>query len=173
MKTPIRRVASLALAASLLTGGLAFATRAGDDRAQAQATIAELEKSPAEARLAHEAITETKRALGRADDARAANDEKHAPELDALAREWAETGRDLVRAAEAEKRLTDLQRELSDVETKASRARALLEETVARRGRAQAKLEELEKAPPPVLEPAKPPAKAAPKARKPGKAGQP
>jgi hypothetical protein len=131
----------LALAGS---AGVALASRSGDDRARAEALIAELERAPAHARLARDAIESAKRAARRADEARAAGDLVHSPELDALAREWAETGSDLVRAADAEKKLADTQRELTRVETQATRARALLEETVARRGRARAKLEELE-----------------------------
>lgn len=137
----------------LSLGGVALATRSGDDRAHAEAALSALSAVPAHARLAHEPMTAARRALTRAEEARAAGDTKHVPELEALAREHAETGTDLVRAAEAEKKLRDVQKDLSDVETKLSRARALLEETLARRGRAQAKLDELEKAksaPPPA-----------------------
>ncbi|MBK8997408.1 MAG: hypothetical protein IPM35_16895 [Myxococcales bacterium] len=154
MKSSPRWASSLVvLALCLSLGGAAFATRTGDDRGRAEAALAALSAVPAHARLAHEPMTAARRALTRAEEARAAGDTKHAPELEALGREHAETGTDLVRAAEAEKKLRDVQKDLSDVETKLSRARALLEETLARRGRAQAKLDELEKskaAPPPA-----------------------
>jgi hypothetical protein len=129
------------------SSGVALASRTGDDRARAEALVTELERIPAHAQLAHEAIEKAKQSARRADEARAAGDRAHAPELDALGREWAETGADLVRAADAEKELDKVQRELTRVETQTTRARALLEETLARRGRARAKLEELEKQP--------------------------
>ena len=152
---------------------MAWATRSGSDRASAEAALAALSATPAHARLAHEPATAARRALTRAEEARAAGDTAHAPELEALAREHAETGTDLVRAAESEKKLRDVQKQLSDVETKLSRARALLEETLARRGRAQAKLDELEKARVATPAPAAPKAPPAQPPKKPGKAGKP
>lgn len=161
-------LAALVLLTSL--GGVALATRSGSDRDRAEAALAALSAAPTSARLAHESMQAARHALRRADEARAAGDAKHAPELDALAREHAETGTDLVRAAAAEKKLREVQKELSDVETKLSRARALLEETLARRGRAQAKLEGLERASapaaPPPAEPAKAPKPTPPKPAK-------
>lgn len=152
--------------------GIAFASR-GDDRARAEGAISQLKLDPAHARLAHEPMAQAERALRRADEARAANDTTHPPQLETLAREWAESGVDLVRAAEAEKKLNDVQKQLADVETKTTRARALLEESIARRGRAQAKLDELTPkktaAPEPPKPPATPPAPAAPSAPKGGK----
>lgn len=173
MKSSPRRAAWVALVAfSTSLGGVALATRSGSDRDRANAAITALSAIPEHARLAHEPLTAAKHALGRADDARATGDQKLAPELDALAREHAETGTDLVRAAEAEKKLRAVQKDLTEVETKLSRARALLEEAIARRGRAQAKLDELEKAKQAAPAPT-PAAKPGPKlgAPKPGKAG--
>jgi hypothetical protein len=148
----VKRIALILIAFS----GIAFAAR-GDDRARAEGAISRLKLDPAHARLAHEPMTQAERALRRADEARAASDTKHPPQLESLAREWAEAGVDLVRAAEAEKKLNDVQKQIADVETKTTRARALLEESIARRGRAQAKLDELEpKKPSPAPEPTKP-----------------
>ncbi|MCC6900068.1 MAG: hypothetical protein IT377_13900, partial [Polyangiaceae bacterium] len=146
MKRSLHRATSLAaIALSIGVAGAALASRSGSDRDRAEALLAALSRTPAHARLAHEPMTAARRSLDRANEARAAGDEKHAPEIEGLAREQAESGADLVRAAEAEKKLAGVQKELSDVETKLGRARALLEEALARRGRAQAKLEELEK----------------------------
>ena len=50
----------------------------------------------------------------------------------------------LIRAAEMEAKVAELQRQAAAAETKSIRAKALLEETAARRGRARAKLEQLE-----------------------------
>lgn len=141
--------------------GIAFAAR-GDDRARAEGAISRLKLDPAHARLAHEPLTQAERALRRADEARAASDPTHPPQLETLAREWAEAGVDLVRAAEAEKKLNDVQKQIADVETKTTRARALLEESIARRGRAQAKLDELEPKKAATPEPPKPPTPPAP-----------
>src|SRR5688572_14872643 len=100
-----------------LIAGVAYANRAGDDRTRAETALGALARSPEHARLAHEAIESAKNALRRADDARAAGDHTHAPALEALGREWAETGSDLVRAAEAEKKLRSVQRALAETET--------------------------------------------------------
>lgn len=135
-----------------MVSGVALGAR-GDDRARAEAAIARVKQDPAHARLAHEPLSQAERALRRADEARAANDATHPPRLESLGREWAETAADLVRAAEAEKKLSDVQKEIAEVETKTTRARALLEESIARRGRAQAKLDELEPKQPVAAEP--------------------
>ncbi|MCK6534750.1 MAG: hypothetical protein L6Q84_17395 [Polyangiaceae bacterium] len=165
MKRSLQHALSLgAIALSVGIAGVALANRSGSDRDRAEAALSALSAAPAHARLAHEPMTAARRALDRASEARAAADDQHVPELESLAREHAETGTDLVRAAEAEKKLAGVQRELTDVETKLGRARALLEEALARRGRAQAKLEELEKpkATPPPTPPTKPTTKAPP-----------
>lgn len=136
-----RRLRAVALA-TLISGG-ALAAR-GSDRDAAEATLASLKSDKAATQLAAEPIEKAEHALRRASDARAAADLEHASLLEALGREWAETGRDLTRAADAEKKLADTQKRTAEVETKLARARALLEETVARRGRAKEKLEKLE-----------------------------
>ena len=118
----------------------------GDDRNATVKLISLLEAVPAHAVLAREPLVRARHGLSRAADARAAGDRAHAAMLEALGREWAETGRDLVRAAEAEKKLSEIQIKTADLETKALRARALVEQTVARRGRAEEKLEQLERA---------------------------
>jgi hypothetical protein len=128
---------ALALGARALAAG-------GSDREVASGLVETLSKQPGSAALAHEPIDKARHALRRAADARAAGDHLHGAELEALAREWAETGSDLVRAAAAEKKLSQTQRELSETETRLIRARALLEESVARQGRAKQKLEQLE-----------------------------
>ncbi len=142
MAKPSRRATALALL-FLVSSGVALAAQS-DDRARASSALQQLRTVPAHARLANEPIRQAEHALRRADETRAAGDKVHPPELEAMAREWAEAGVDLVRAAEAEKKLSDVQHEVADIETKTTRARALLEETIARRGRAQANLDELE-----------------------------
>ena len=78
-----------------------------------------------------------------------------------LALEWAETARDRVRLAQAEKRASELEKRLSEGEAKLQAARTLIEQTAAQRARAEAELSELEraeKAPPPAPQPKPKPA---------------
>ena len=93
--------------------------------------------------LAADPIEKAKRALSRAEDAHAAGDARHAQMLEATAKQWALVGQDLVQAARVEARAAEAERALDDLETRLVRARALLEETVARRARASEKLEQL------------------------------
>lgn len=113
----------------------------------AEATLREtllLAKTDAAKRVIATAVEATRRALERAHGARSSGDEPHALLLDGLATEHAGTARDLQRAAEIEARAFDSAREASEIATKLERARALLEETQADRGRAKAELERVE-----------------------------
>jgi hypothetical protein len=74
-----------------------------------------------------------------------AGDVRHAAALRAVAREWVDCARDLVRTSETEAKAEKAEKSLDDLETKRARGRALLEETIARRGRAQALLDQLER----------------------------
>jgi hypothetical protein len=118
------------------------------DGATAQGILRDLEAKAATdaetARVVAEPIKSAKRALERAHGARASGDELHARMLDSVALEWAESARDLDRAAAAEKIALTTSREANDVETRAKQARALLEESQARRGRTAAELERIE-----------------------------
>jgi hypothetical protein len=98
----------------------------------------------ATAKVVAEPVGQAKRALARAHGARASGDTAHARMFDALALEWAETARALLRAAKAEAAAAEVARRGREVETQLERARALLEETQARRGRAAAELDRLE-----------------------------
>ncbi len=88
-----------------------------------------------------EALARAKDALERATRLRAAGDEAHAKAADGLAREWAETARDLSLAAAAEKLAEDRKRESMQAEAQLERTRALVEEGIARLGRIRAELE--------------------------------
>lgn len=98
-------------------------------------------QDPRSKKAVADAVTRAKKALERAHGARASGDVAHARMLDGLALEWAENARDLLRAAEAEKAATSVAEKAKEASTQAERARALLEETQARRGRAEAELE--------------------------------
>jgi hypothetical protein len=88
-------------------------------------------------------LDEAKRALERASGARRSGDVRHAEQLEGLAREWAETARDVVRAAAVEADAGALEVAAADAGLRAERARALLEESISRRGRAEAELDKL------------------------------
>ena len=93
---------------------------------------------------AEQPIAEAHKALDKAKQLRAAGDVARAELAEDLALEWAETAVALVSAVEDE-RVADEQGKLAIVAvTKADRARQLLEEAIARRGRLQATLDQLD-----------------------------
>jgi hypothetical protein len=112
--------------------------------ATAQALLREIEAKaaadPETARVVAEPVQNAKRALERAHGALTSGDEAHARMLHVLALEWAEAARDFDRAAAAERAAAGASKRAYEVQTKAERARALLEETQARRGRTAAEL---------------------------------
>ncbi len=96
------------------------------------------------AKVVAAAVERAKTSLERAHGARVSGDGVHARRLDGLALEWAETARDLERAAAAEQSSLVAAKSAADATTQADRARSLLEETQARRLRAEAELEKAE-----------------------------
>jgi hypothetical protein len=157
------RAVALALAASVLlvTGAAAAHGEGGlpidaaltppappGDGATAARLIKEVEASsaaaPRTAKIVAEPLRHAKKALERAHGARMSNDVAHARMLDGLALEWAETARDLVRAAKAEESALTAAKKARELEVQVERARALLEETQARHGRAAADLARIE-----------------------------
>src|SRR5215471_18832845 len=88
-------------------------------------------KPPLFAGVARIPIDEARRALERAAGARSARDVHHAELLEGLAREWAETARDVLRAAAVEADAGALELAAADAGVRAERARALLEESMA------------------------------------------
>jgi hypothetical protein len=152
-------LAVVALCSTLVVAGVALAaTPLGNPRTETQRIVKAVEAKPDSAKLAKQPLDKARQALDRAHQARAAGDYRHAGMLESLALEWAQTAQDLGRAVAAEQRAEKVEKQAADAATKARHARALLEETVARRGRAQERLDLLEKA---GAHPA-PPAKKAP-----------
>lgn len=94
-------------------------------------------------------VEKARDALTRAKAMDRAGDAPHAALLRAAAREWIDGARDLLRATDAEAKAEQAEKAVDDLETKRVRGRALLEETIARRGRASALLEQLEREPKP------------------------
>jgi len=96
---------------------------------------------PKAKKLVESSLEHAKESLERAHGARAAGDAAHARMLDGLALEYAESARELLRAAAAEQAAASAADKAREASVRAERARALLEETQARRGRADAELE--------------------------------
>jgi hypothetical protein len=134
------------LAALLLLAAPRALWAAPPARATAQALIAEVEKGPAGKDAARDALAEARRALTRADRARLAGDQRHGAALETLALEWAEAARDLARAAAAEQRAASVEKQLGDASAALEKARTLIEQTNARRNRAEVQLKELDAA---------------------------
>jgi hypothetical protein len=125
-------------------------TSIGPSTAQA---LAELERDTVHRTALTSTIDKARRALTRAHAMDQAGDARHAAALRAVAREWVGCGNALVRTSDAEARADKAEKTGEDLETKRARGRALLEETIARRGRAQALLDQLDRetqAPPPA-----------------------
>jgi len=167
MFRPLPRLSALILCAA------PAALAAPPARETATALIAEVEKGPAKKDAARDALAEAHRALARADRARLAGDQRHGAALEALALEWAEAARDLARRAAAEERAFALEKELGETTGSLEKARTLIEQTNARRNRAEVQLRELDTAraaaPKPAPE-AAPPAKPAKGEKKKGDA---
>jgi colicin import membrane protein len=118
------------------------------DGASAELILKEIEaraaRDPKTAAVVKAPVETANKALERAHGARTAGDVAHARLLDGLALEWAEAARDLERAAAAEEVAQSSAKNARDVATQVERARTLLEETQARRGRAAAELTKAE-----------------------------
>jgi hypothetical protein len=123
----------------------ASAQGAGDHDA-AQALVLELEHDTAHATVTADAVASAKGALERATRLRSAGDEAHARAADGLALEWAQGGRDVARAVDAEAKAAELRHKAVDAQALLERTRAQIEEGIARVGRLRAQLQEAEKA---------------------------
>ncbi len=127
--------------ATLTVLGIAGSARAAgpDPAAETQLLLIKLD-APDTRSVVQDPVAKAKAAAQRAQNARGAGDLQHATELDTLALTWAQVADDLVRTAAAEKALSDLQKTVTDLEQKAVRTQALIEQTIARRGRAEQNL---------------------------------
>jgi colicin import membrane protein len=118
-----------------------------DDHGVAAALVAQLEHDAAHAAVTAEAVSQAKGALERATRLRTAGDETHAKAADGLALEWAQVGRDLAKAADAEASAADARKKAVEAQALLERTRAQVEEGIAHVGRLQAELGEAEKGP--------------------------
>ncbi|HWA77822.1 MAG TPA: hypothetical protein VG937_36045 [Polyangiaceae bacterium] len=135
-----------ALGAALLAIGLASAPVHAEEgaRAQAERVARELGAQTADKALLAPLLDKVRSALERAANARRAGDQRHGSELEALALELAQSAADLVRERQAHRRVDEAEQKAQAAETRVLRARALVEQTAARRGRAAERLRELE-----------------------------
>lgn len=136
---PLQRalVVSCLIFAPLL--GVALAA-APSDRAATEGALAELEKDPATKDSTAEAVKKSRAALERATRMRAAGDEAHAKLAEGLAHDWAEVGKEVRRAALAEKQAADMHQSALDASAQTDRERSMLEQRVAENGRLVAEL---------------------------------
>jgi hypothetical protein len=131
----------------------ATAASAQPSDAELSRRISELELDSLHRSALSEPLAKSKKALERS--RRSAKGASWAPEdktsarqaalLRAVASAWLDVARDLARTVEAEKAASETQKKLDDAETKVSRGKALLEETIARRSRVQAQLDALDR----------------------------
>lgn len=89
-------------------------------------------------------IAEARKMLARAEELRRLGDPARAELAEDAALEWAETARELVRAIDTEQSADDQTALAAQAKPKAERARALLEEAIARRAKLQADLDALD-----------------------------
>jgi chromosome segregation ATPase len=152
---PYRSAVRVALA---LLGVLALATPALSEvhgpRQQAQQLISELEAKTEQRSLVDGPLTRARAALNRANQARHQKQLEQASVLERIALGWAQLGQLLVKTATLEADAAKLETTQNDLDTRLKRARALLEETLARRARAQETLKKLEPPPPAAAAPA-------------------
>jgi hypothetical protein len=96
--------------------------------------------------VVREPVGEALRAAERSRGARDAGDRVHGALLDKLAEQWAKAGQALVTAAKAERAASEAAARASELETKVTRAEALLAEQQARLGILQAEIAKAEEA---------------------------
>ena len=130
-------------AAPALSGNAASAVDGGTSDGSTEASAP---PAPTSSPLlaAQRPIDEAHKALDRAKELRAAGDVAHAELAEDAALEWALTARELVASVETERAADDLGNKAIESTSKADRARALLEESITRRGRLQQTLDDLD-----------------------------
>jgi hypothetical protein len=144
----IRRTLAALCVVCAVTAAAAFqASQArGDDRAATESMLQEAERDPARKAATADVVKRAREALERATRLRSAGDETHAKLADGLAKELAETARDLGRTVDAERQAAEARRAALDAGAQAERDRALLEEGIAQNGRLRAELAQAEHA---------------------------
>jgi hypothetical protein len=138
--------AGAAVVAVGLTATVPARAQAGGDHAAAEALVLQLDHDAAHAALTADALAGARNALERATRLRAAGDETHARAADGLALEYAQTARDVARAADAEAKAAELRHKAVETQAQLERTRAQIEEGIAHVGRLRAQIEEADQA---------------------------
>jgi hypothetical protein len=107
---------------------------------RAKAIVLEVEADPTARELVGPAAQKSRAAAAEAEAAAPATSEL----LAAMALEWAEVARDLLRAVAAERASDRLEQDASGLDSEIARLRAAVEQTMARVGRARQDLQQLE-----------------------------
>jgi hypothetical protein len=137
-------LAALTLVGFVLVSAAARAEEPPSPRTQAQQLMTEMEADSKNRALTDDARAHSANATGRASEARRKKENDNAAVLDQIALTWAQLGRILVQTVQLENQASELEALQNELETKIKRARALLEETLARKARAQETLNKLE-----------------------------
>ncbi len=130
----------LGIATSTVSPAMADGSDGAGASAGTGAVVVPMAKSPP-ALVTVDAVARATEALEQATRFRAAGDEAHAKAAEGLAREWAETARDLALAASAERQAEDRKRQAMEAQAQLERTRALVEDGIARLGRLHAELD--------------------------------
>lgn len=136
----------VALALSLLAAEAFARSAAAEDNARlrAEATLKGVEAQSKEKELVGPLVARARKALERASSARKSGDHAHGSQLEALALELSAAAEDLLRTHTAEATAKSAEQKAIDLETRVVRARALVEQAAARRGRASERLRAVE-----------------------------
>jgi hypothetical protein len=138
----LRLVCPLVLLVIGVLSALASREARADDGTTARDLVALLGADTAHATVLAEPVGRAREAIERATRLRDSGDEPRAKAADGLALEWAETARDLARAADAERAAADRRHEAMTKQAQVERARALIEAELAHVGRLRKELED-------------------------------
>ena len=127
---------ALAVGLSVLAAAGSVSAQTSETRSRTESIFRSLEADSAARALTQGLIARAQKIVARAEHARGAGDQRHGTELEALALELAATALDLTRAVRAENDVASLEQRALETENRVVRARALVEQTAARRGRA-------------------------------------
>ncbi len=140
--SPRRLAALVVLACAVPVAWTVSAAPGQSDRALTTSILHQVASAPSASPVARP-IAQARKALDRAQDARASGDEVHAVMLEGLALEWAELAQDILRASDAERAVDTSQAAAASASIRVQRSRAMLEELAARKARASAQMQEL------------------------------
>jgi len=145
IRPSLQKIGQLLVLCTLLLGfpALARAEMQGP-RQQTLLLIAELEKHTEQRALVDGPLQRSRSALNRAAQAKQLGRQEQSAVLERVALSWAQLGQLLLKTAALEAEASKLETLQNDLDIRIKRARALLEETLARRARAQETLKKLE-----------------------------